>query len=251
MLGRTLIFAALAVYIVVVGCVLVPADEKTGNGSTVRASTSGYTGSGEAVKGLPICSVTMQIQRTDWIEKYEQGIDEIAALGADTVQFVVDPRMENGKSERIYLDMRMTPTPEHLGRLIKRAKEKNLRVTLMPIVLLDNPIGNEWRGTIHPDSWSEWFNSYRDIMRHFAWIAEQNKIDLLVVGSELVSTQSKLEEWTKTIQMIREIYHGKLTYSSNWDNYRAVPFWNQLDLIGMNSYWSFGEKSNPDPPVDY
>ena len=66
----------------------------------------------------------MQLQRTDWIDKYEKSIDEIAAVGADTVQFVVDARQENGKSSRIYLDMRMTPTPEQLARLIKHAKDK-------------------------------------------------------------------------------------------------------------------------------
>ena len=206
----------------------------------------------DALKGLPLCGVTMQLQRTDWIDKYEQNIDEIAALGADTVQFVVDPRQENAKSERIYLDMRMTPTPEQLARLIKHAKEKGLRVTLMPIVLLDNPVGNDWRGTIQPNSWAEWFDSYRNIMQTYSWIAESNHVDLLVVGSELVSAEKHPDEWARTIEMIRGIYHGKLTYSSNWDHYRSVSFWDQLDLIGMNSYWSFGEEhDNPNPPVNH
>ena len=250
MLRRALILSAVALYIVVVGCVILPAGEKT-RSSTHSASTVGYVGSREALKGLPLCGVTMQIQRTDWIDKYEQNIDEIAALGADTVQFVVDPRQENASSERIYLDMRMTPTPEQLSRLIKHAKDKSLRVTLMPIVLLDNPEGNDWRGTIHPKDWHDWFESYRNIMQHFSWIAESNHVDLLVVGSELVSAEKHVDEWDKTIQMIREIYHGKLTYSSNWDHYRAVDFWDKLDLIGMNSYWDFGTKSEPDPSVDH
>src|SRR4051812_45962045 len=51
--------------------------------------------------GLPICAVGMQIQRTDWIDKYKQSIDEIAALGADAVKFVIDTRMETVKSTRI------------------------------------------------------------------------------------------------------------------------------------------------------
>ncbi len=251
MLRRAIIFFAIAVYIVVVGCVLVPAGEKSGS-STHGASTVGYIGAQGPMKGLPLVSVTMQLQRTDWIDKYEQNIDEIAALGADTVQFVVDPRQENASSERIYLDMRMTPTAEQLTRLIKHAKDKGLRVTLMPIVLLDNPEGNDWRGTIHPKDWHEWFDSYRNIMQTYAWIAEGNHVDLLVVGSELVSAEKHLDEWDHTIELIRETYHGKLTYSSNWDHYRSVEFWNKLDLIGMNSYWSFGEeKSDPNPSLDH
>jgi hypothetical protein len=250
MVRRILIGSAVALYIVVLGCVLVPAGEKT-HSATHSASTIGYVGAGDSLKGLPLCSVTMQIQRTDWIDKYEENIDEIAALGADTVQFVVDPRQENAKSERIYLDMRMTPTPEQLGRLIKHAKDKGLRVTLMPIVLLDNPTGNDWRGTIHPDSWNEWFDSYRTMMSHYAWIAEANHVDLLVVGSELVSSETHVDQWEQTIAMIREKFHGKLTYSSNWDHYPAVKFWDKLDMIGMNSYWSFGTEDNPDPGVDH
>ena len=66
----------------------------------------------------------MQIQRVDWIDKYKKSIDEIAAIGADTVKFVVDARQENGKSSRIYLDMRMTPTPEQLARADQAREEE-------------------------------------------------------------------------------------------------------------------------------
>ena len=120
----------------------------------------------------------------------------------------------------------------------------------MPIVLLDKPKGNEWRGTIHPPIWEDWFENYRNVMKQYAWVAEKYHADLLVVGSELVSSENKTEEWTKTIRMIRETFHGRLTYSSNWDHYTSVQFWNQLDLIGMNSYWKFSRSREHDPSVD-
>jgi hypothetical protein len=75
----------------------------------------------------------------------------------------------------------------------------------------------------------------------FAWIAQQNKVDVLSVGSELVTAESHISQWTRTINAVRKIYHGRLTYSSNWDHYTSVPFWDQLDLIGLNSYWSLDE----------
>jgi hypothetical protein len=248
MLRRVIILSAVLLYIVVVGCVLLPAGDKSGTAH--GASSVGYTGSHEALKGLPFVSVTMQLQRVDWIDKYEANIDKIAALGADTVQFVVDPRQENIKSQCIYLDMRDTPTPEQLLRLIKHAKDKGLRVILMPIVLLDDP-GDDWRGKLAPAHWDKWFDSYRDVMNQLAWISESGHVDLLVVGSELVSSEPRVDEWSKTIQQIRERYHGKLTYSSNWDHYRAVKFWDKLDMVGMNSYWSFGSESDPSPNVDH
>ncbi|HSI33318.1 MAG: hypothetical protein ACAI43_15360 [Phycisphaerae bacterium] len=248
-----LIIAASTVYIAVLGCVIFPSasDGKTpaeNAGAPFRSVTTGAPIT-ERYRG-----VVMQLQRVDWIEEYKKSVDEIAALGADTVLFVVDARQENGSSNKIYLDMRMTPTPAQLFELFKHAKSKNLRVILMPIVLLDAPEGDEWRGTIKPKDWQEWFSSYRDVITHFAWVAQGDTTggvplaDILVIGSELVSTQDKLTEWTRTIDAVRAKYKGYLTYSSNWDNYRQVPFWNQLDLIAMNSYWKLGE--NKDVSVD-
>jgi hypothetical protein len=239
-----LIIAAATVYMAVLGCVIFPSETtgKTPNGSPERPFR--YVPTGAPLTGLPYKGVAMQIQRVDWMEEYKKSIDEVAGLGADTLMFVVDARQENGQSSRIYLDMRATPTPEKLADLIKYAKDRKLRVALMPIVLLDLPAGNDWRGTIKPLDWEEWFNSYRDMITHFGYIAEDNHVDVLVVGSELVSTQDKHNQWSRTIAAVRKIYKGQLTYSSNWDNYMQVPFWNELDLISMNCYWKLGHDKN-------
>jgi hypothetical protein len=235
---------AAAVYLAVLGCIIFP-SETTGK-TPANADGKPFRGalSGVPLTGLPYKGVAMQIQRVDWVNEYKKSLDEIAAIGADTVLFVVDARQENGSSSRVYLDLRMTPSTEQMADLIKYAKEKKLRVVVMPIVLLDLPQGNEWRGTIKPLEWDEWFNSYREMITHFAYIAEDNHADVLVVGSELVSTQDKLNQWTRTINAVRKVYKGQITYSSNWDNYTQVPFWNQLDLIGMNSYWKLGRDKN-------
>ena len=245
MLARGLIGAAILAYLLVLGCVLIPtsatASKKTAadNGS----SNSANVGT-RFLDGLPYRGAGMQIQRVDWIDKYKASIDEIAALGFDTVSLVIDTRMENGSTSLVWLDMRKTPTPEKLADLIQHAKSKKLRVILMPIVLLDKPIENEWRGTIKPANWDDWFDSYREMLIHFAWIAEQNKVDVLSIGSELVSAEKERDQWKRTINAVRGVFNGQLTYSANWDHYKSIPFWNELDLIGMNSYWSLDE----DPP---
>jgi len=241
MVRKSVIAAAALLYLIVVGCSLThSADSQPAPLQPAPATTWPTT----MADGMPYRAVGLQIQRVDWMDKYKQSIDEIASVGADTVKFVVDARQENGSSSRIYLDMRMTPTPDQLGDLIRYAKKKNLRVVLMPIILLDAPRGTEWRGRINPDNWEEWWQSYRDVLTHFAWIAEGNGVDIFVVGSELISTESKVDEWTKTIQQVRSVFKGKLTYSSNWDHYTAVKVWDQLDFIGLNSYWSLGKNEH-------
>src|SRR3989440_1756927 len=235
LVGRGGLIAALLVYLgISVGCVFfAPGDSKTDIAQrTVRVQHVGAHPT--RVAGLPFRGVAMQLQRVDFMEgEYQKSIDEIVDVGADTVLFVVDSRMENGSSSRIYLDMRFTPNPEALGGLIDYAKSKNLRVVLMPIVLLDNPRGNEWRGTIKPEDWNDWWQSYRGVLYHYSWIAEKHKVDVLVVGSELVSTETKLEEWRQTIAEVRKTFKGMITYSANWDHYKEIPFWTDLDLIAM------------------
>ncbi len=239
LVNKIIVFAAGVTFLTILGCVLAGGDapalrDATTNSTVVNADHG---------VGLPFVGAGMQIQRVDWIDRYKQSIDEIADIGGDTVLLVVDARQENGISSRLYLDMRMTPSAEQLSSLIRHAKDKKLRVILMPIVLLDAPRGNEWRGTLKPTSWEEWFDSYRDMLTHFSWIAEGNGVDVLVIGSELVSSESQTDQWRKTINHVRGIYKGRLTYSANWDHYAGIGFWDQLDLVGMNSYYKLGKNN--------
>lgn len=244
MFQRGIIIAGVVVYLAVMAVVL----STGGGGATANPRGGGltpasYGGTGATnLEGLPFRCVGMQIQRVDWIEEYKKVMDKIAAVGADSVLLVIDTRQENGKSSKIYLDFRMTPTVQQLGDLISYAKSKNLRVILMPIVLLDDPQGGEWRGQIHPESWDTWWDSYRDMIQVMSSVAEVHHADMLVVGSELVSTEHMTDQWLKTIQLARANFKsGKLTYSSNWDHYEAVTFWDQLDMVGMNSYWKMSD----------
>jgi hypothetical protein len=242
---RAVIVVAVVVYLAVLLASLLhsPAAEPgIGPLERPRWNSPGSVGGAGRRVALPMRGVAMQLQRVDWMDsEYRTSVDEIADLGADTVLFVVDSHMENGSASAIYLDMRLVPGPKALGDLIDHAKGKGLRVILMPIVLLDRPRGTEWRGVIKPENWAGWWQSYRDMLRHFAWIAEAHGVDVMSVGSELVSTERQADEWRKTIASVRQHFSGMLIYSANWDHYKDIPFWDQLDLIGMNSYYTLGK----------
>lgn len=45
------------------------------------------------------------------------------------------------------------------------------------------------------------------------------------------------ECWQWTIDRVREVYGGQLTYAANFDQYMEVGFWPQLDVIGINAYF--------------
>jgi hypothetical protein len=228
---------AAGVYLAVAGCVML----STGTPSAEKTAPEGNDEqpilADQKVQGLPYRGFAMQVQRIDDLSDYGRYVDKVAAIGSDTVEFVVDSKQENGKSTQIFLDMRGEPTPEKLGELIDYAHARKLRVILMPLVLLEAPINNEWRGSMHPEVWETWWDSYREMLHHYATVAEKHHVELFVIGSELVTTEGMTEQWTRTIRQVRRDYHGSITYSANWDHYTTPQFWDQLDLMGINSYY--------------
>ena len=44
--------------------------------------------------------------------------------------------------------------------------------------------------------------------------------------------------WRQLIRQTRSLYQGELTYAANFDQYHEVTFWDALDFIGVNAYFS-------------
>ena len=239
MKSRFWIVSAIITYLGVVGCVMWSSDS-TG-GKTPYDSETEPLVTPAKLEGLPYRGLSMPVQRIDNLSDYTSNVDKIADLGADTILLKVDSKQENTSSTKIFVDVRQTPSPEKLGELIQYCHQRKLRVILMPIVLLESPKKeNDWRGTIHPELWEDWWESYREMLHHYASVAEKNHAEAFVVGSELVSTQDQFEQWTRTIRQVRKEFHGQLTYSANWDRYNTIGYWDQLDFIGLNSYYKLG-----------
>ena len=71
---------------------------------------------------------------------------------------VFDTRRQVNRAIRdLTHELDRTPTDEEWLELFDRAHERNLRIVLMPKILLSDPRGNEWRGKIQPTSWDAWF----------------------------------------------------------------------------------------------
>jgi len=190
------------------------------------------------------CGFTLQLHSGWEGNPYRTYIDQIAATGANTVSFVIAAYQENGSSSSIFLDLRKAPGDQRLRNLIAYARGLGLDVTLMPIVLLENAREDEWRGKIAPDNWDLWWTNYRDIVMRYARIAESSGVAVYIVGSELISTESHTERWRSLIADVRTVYHGRLSYSANWDHFRPIQWWDDLDIIGMTTYYDLtnGEK---------
>jgi len=107
-------------------------------------------------------------------------------------------------------------------------------------------VRNGWPGDIVMKSdtaWQHWFNNYEDFILHYATLAEKNKIEFFCIGTELHQTTEREDEWRALISNIRKVYSGKLIYAANFhEEYEHVKFWDALDYIGVQAYFSLAIK---------
>lgn len=182
-------------------------------------------------------------------DEYQRLIPEVAELGADTVLLVVHGWQTHAGSLDLHVDEERSAQPEALGRLLDLAAIHGLRRILMPVVLLKQPRNGEWRGKIVPPghNWDEWFRRYKLFIGRYADVAERHGVEVFMVGSELIKTESYTERWRDVIADVRRRFSGRLGYSANWDHYQTskIGFWPQLDVVGMTSYYELARKPRP------
>lgn len=56
--------------------------------------------------------------------------------------------------------------------------------------------------------------------------------------------------WRDLIADVRRVYAGPLTLAANFDRYDRVGFWDALDRIGINAYWSLRPGGRDLPPSE-
>ncbi len=189
---------------------------------------------------------TLQLQSPSPTCPYEAYIDEIAATGSNAICLSVAGYQENCASTSIFIDIRRTPSADRIKALIGHAHQRKLRVMLMPIVLLENPRSGEWRGKIEPREWDDWWEDYESYILHYARVAQEAGVEILAVGSELISTEKDhADRWRSLIANVRKRYKGYLIYSANWDHYRPVSWWDAVDIVGMTTYYDLTSGGKP------
>jgi hypothetical protein len=191
------------------------------------------------------------IIRSWWSTDYdsdamEQTLLKMHDMGLESITLMTTYYQGNKNSTSISVDAQKTPNESGLEKVIKRSKELGFKIRLKPHVDL---YSGEWRGEISFDNesdWMAWFGSYESYINHMAEFAEKNKVDMLVIGTELDGTSHR-QEWHDLISGIKSVYSGKLTYSANWDSYDKPIFWNDLDFIGISEYPPIASDFNPSP----
>ncbi|MGH7884876.1 MAG: glycoside hydrolase family 113, partial [Thermodesulfobacteriota bacterium] len=170
--------------------------------------------------------------------------------GYDSVQLNTFGYMENIKSTKIFYKHDLTLSNKAVRKEIQNLKSNGFKVVLKPHI---------WIGGLNfdPENWinkidyqnqkdlEKWFKNYTDFILDQARVAEEEKVELFVIGTELVGLVKYKSHWEKLIQGIRTVYKGKLTYAAEGRKAKNVPFWESLDYIGIDAYFPLSNKINP------
>lgn len=134
---------------------------------------------------------------------------------------------------------------EGVVKSIQLAKAAGINVMLKPQIY----VPGDWTGTLDFNSdkeWENWEKGNTEYTLSMAKLAEAEKVELFCFGTEFKNAiKQRPEYWVNLIRQVREIYKGKLTYASNWDNYHNIPFWSELDYVGINAYFPLSTTKTP------
>lgn len=177
-----------------------------------------------------------------------QHIQPVVNVNANYVAIMPFGFSPNLKTNKIYFNGRRQWFGEREEGVIQYARQfrkRGIRVMLKPQLW----VRGNYTGHIKMDTEEDWKlleKSYDEFILFYAKVAQKMKADILCIGTELEQfVINRPQYWKLLIQRIRDIYKGKLTYASNWDEFKRVTFWNQLDYIGVDAYFPLSEKKTP------
>jgi hypothetical protein len=135
---------------------------------------------------------------------------------------------------------------------IAYAQEMGVKVLLKPHIWVR---GDGWTGDFvlqNDAEWREWEQEYLNYILPLAMIADSMKVEAFCIGLEFKRViEERPECWKRFISEVRKVYSGMLTYAANWDNFKNVTFWDQLDFIGINAYFPLSTSLDPSKELLY
>lgn len=170
-------------------------------------------------------------------------IEQIADAGANHLAIVITGYQNSHTSNDVYAMNGRTPTVNTVSSCINMALQEGLDVTLKFHVNLE--FGG-WSGLIRPDTPDEWFASYLAFITPYLDVAAEKQLKQCILATELGNTLDFPLHWESLIDNIRDRFSGDLVYAASWDEAAIVPFWDQLDYIGVNFYFPVSSRKNAD-----
>ena len=224
---------------------------KTALTAVILIMTSGLAHATPAYKGMSYTAFGAEVLSTP---ASDQSLYNMSLIGTDTVALNVwwfqDTTTSIGIAEDQTLFSASMSSIEHA---IDHIHSLGMNVLLKPN--LDVKTG-EWRAHIDPADPEGWFTEYGNFIGTFADLAEQKGVAMLSVGTEMNTLEQSQHDtrWRDLIGDVRSRYSGDVTYAANHGaiggnigGYTNVGWWDALDYIGIDAYFSLTHQLDPTP----
>ncbi|MAD96117.1 MAG: glycoside hydrolase [Flavobacteriaceae bacterium] len=179
----------------------------------------------------------------------QTNIEPVIAVNANAVTLMPFGFIRNTSSPKLIFNSERQWFGETQKGLLQYAREfekQKISIMVKPQIWI-------WRGEFtgnltmsSEEDWQTLEESYSDFILTYAKAAQDINAEVLCIGTELEQfVMQRHGYWHSLIQKIRKVYKGKLTYAANWDEFKRVPFWKELDYIGIDAYFPLSDKKTP------
>lgn len=180
-------------------------------------------------------------------------LDHVHAIGANALTLMPFAYGTIGEPKLTYKDLDWQwwgESAEGVRETALLAKAQGLKVMIKPHLWLDWGTYTGDHGFENESEWEIFERDYREYILQFARISEELQLPVFCIGTELErSSRERPQYWRSLIAEIRSLYSGRLTYAANWDNYKYITFWDDLDFIGVDAYFPLDTSGTPSHPA--
>ena len=194
-------------------------------------------------------------QRGIHVFNISENLEDIEQLKTNNFEWItlapfINQDNYNEPSLRLVSDDSYNNMLKHYKAIKEECDKYGIKIMLKPHIWLQSREKEKWRSDIKMESeedWNTWFENYNETILKYAELAEKLQLEQFCIGTELEATvYEKPDQWKTLIKRVKATYKGKLTYAANWDNeYKEVPFWDELDYIGVQAYFPISTKDDP------
>jgi Ca2+-binding RTX toxin-like protein len=138
---------------------------------------------------------------------------------------------------------------DNLAYVVQKARSLGLDVFLKPHASYLSASGSQdnifsYNTDLNVFNPQKFLSDWSGYLQTLTPMANANGVAAIVIGTENSAVDNgHLAEWTSLISSLRNSYHGLLSYDATFDVSQSgdhvipdVPFWSQLDFIGLSLY---------------
>lgn len=164
---------------------------------------------------------------------YAENLTAMRGLGFNAVAIVPCHVLASATDSRV-LASEQSERLDNVARALERARSEGLQVLLRPhLTVADHAVPSS---AIDPGDKATFFDSYQALIDDYARLAARAGSTFLVVGGGLphLTKPSSRESWQRVIATARQAFSGPLVYAAGRGEEQHVPFWDDLDYIGID-----------------